>query len=411
MPARRAGVTRLARLGPVTTPSAPLRTFRRPLLRWLVAVVAVGALGALGGCAFGPPDQNGQGQQGSPPNLPTPSPSDSSDDGGASVQVIAKNLAVPWAIGFLPDGSALVTERDLKQIVQLKADSSGTLVTKPVQTIDAAVPGGEGGLLGLAVSPQYKTDKTVYIYYSTATDNRIAKLVLGGQPTPIVTGIPHGAKLDGGALAFGPDGDLYAGTGTAGSDPVAQNPQSLGGKILRMTTAGKPAPGNPKPGSLVYASGFRNVEGLAWDPKKQLYATDLGDTKADEINAIKPGANYGWPTEEGAGGNPAFTNPIVQLTPSQASCSGLAASNTILITACLVGKRVWLAQLDGKGGVLGSPEHTLDNQFGRLRAAITAPDGTIWVSTSNKDGRGQPTADDDRILRIVVSGGNNVDKS
>lgn len=403
----------------MTTHPAPFRTFRRPLVRWLVASVAAGvvAVGALGGCAFGPPDQNGQGQQGSPPNLPTPSDSPSSDDGGISVQVIAKNLAVPWAIGFLPDGSALVTERDLKQIVRLAPDSSGTLVTKPVLTIDAAVSGGEGGLLGLAVSPQYKTDKTVYVYYSTETDNRIAKVVLDGQggqdsqPTPIVTGIPHGAKLDGGALAFGPDGYLYAGTGTAGNDPSAQDARSLGGKVLRMTTDGKPAPGNPTPGSLVLASGLRNVQGLAWDAKKQLYATDMGDTKADEIDAITAGKNYGWPTVEGTGSNPSFVNPIVQLSPAQASCSGLAASGPILVTSCLVGKRVWFAQLDGKGGVLGSPEHSLDNQFGRLRAAILAPDGTIWASTSNKDGRGQPTADDDRILRIVVSGGDAVDKS
>jgi glucose/arabinose dehydrogenase len=390
-------------------PTAHLRTFRRPLVSWLVAVVAVGALGALGGCAFGQPDQGGQ--QGSPPNLPTPSASPSQDDGGASVQVIAKNLAVPWAIGFLPDGTALVTERDLKQIVKLAPDQSGTLVTTPVQTVDAAVPGGEGGLLGLAVSPNYKTDKTVYLYYSTNTDNRIAKLVLGGQPSPIVTGIPRGAKLDGGALAFGPDGDLYAGTGTAGNDPLAQDAQSLGGKILRMTTDGKPAPGNPTPGSLVYASGLRNVQGLAWDTKKQLYATDMGQDKADEIDAITAGKNYGWPTVEGTGGDPRFVNPVVQLPPSQASCSGLASSGAILVAGCLVGKRVWLAQLDGKGGVLGSPQHTLDNQFGRLRAVVTAPDGTLWVSTSNKDGRGQPTADDDRILRLVISGGNNVDKS
>jgi glucose/arabinose dehydrogenase len=178
-----------------------------------------------------------------------------------------------------------------------------------------------------------------------------------------------------------------------------------------MTTDGKPAPGNPAPGSLVYASGLRNVQGLAWDGKKQLYATDLGQDKADEIDAITAGKNYGWPTVEGTGTDPRFTNPIVQLTPSQASCSGLAVSGQVLVTSCLVGKRVWLAQLDGKGGVLGSPQHTLDNQFGRLRAAIAAPDGTLWASTSNKDGRGQPTADDDRILRIVISGGNNVDKS
>jgi glucose/arabinose dehydrogenase len=386
--------------------TASLRPLRRPRLRWLVAVVAVAALG---GCSFGQPD-NGS-QEGTPPNLPTPSASPSQDDGGATVQVLAKNLAVPWAIGFLPDGGALVTERDTRRIVKLAPDGTGQLVTTPVQTVDAAVAGGEGGLLGLAMSPNYKTDKTVYVYYSTDTDNRIAKLVLGGQPTPIVTGIPRAEKLDGGALAFGPDGFLYAGTGVAGVPAGAQNPQSLGGKILRMTTDGKPAPGNPTAGSLVYASGLRNVQGLSWDVKKQLYATDMGQDKADEIDAITAGKNYGWPAVEGTGAGAQYVNPILTLPPAQGSCSGLAASGAILVTGCLVGKRVWLTQLDGRGGVLGQPQHTLDNQFGRLRAVVAAPDGTLWVSTSNKDGRGTPTADDDRILRLVISGGNNVDKS
>ncbi|HEY3507427.1 MAG TPA: PQQ-dependent sugar dehydrogenase [Actinocatenispora sp.] len=363
------------------------------------------ALVASAGCAFGPPDES---SQGTPPKLPTPSTSPSSDDGGATVQVIAKNLAVPWGIAFLPDGSALVTQRDKRTIIKLGPDGG-----KPttVQTITQASAGGEGGLLGIAVSPKYKTDKTVFVYYSTSSDNRIARLTLGGTPKPIVTGIPHSQIHNGGALAFGPDGYLYAGTGDGSTTGNAQDKSSLGGKILRMTTAGKPAPGNPFDGSLVYSYGHRNVQGLAWDRSKRLYATEFGQDRYDEINLIKPGRNYGWPTVEGTGKDSRFTNPLATFKPADASCAGAGISGPILVIGCLRGKRVWLAQLDGKGGILGAPQHTLDNSYGRLRAVVAAPDGTLWVSTSNRDGRGTPIADDDRILRLVISGGNRVDKS
>lgn len=363
------------------------------------------ALAAGAGCAFGPPDDS---QQGTPPKLPTPSTSPSSDDGGATVQVIAKNLAVPWGIAFLPDGSALVTQRDKRTISRL-GPNGGT--AKTVQTITQASPGGEGGLLGIAVSPKYAKDKTVFVYYSTKTDNRIARLTLGGTPKPIVTGIPHSQVHNGGALAFGPDGYLYAGTGDGSTTGNAQDTSSLGGKILRMTTTGEPAPGNPFGDSLVYSYGHRNVQGLAWDRSKRLYATEFGQDRYDEINLIRPGRNYGWPKVEGTGKDSRYTNPLETFKPADASCAGAGVSGPILVTACLRGKRIWLAQLDGKGGILGAPQHTLDNSYGRLRAVAAAPDGTLWVSTSNRDGRGQPIADDDRILRLVISGGNRVDKS
>ncbi len=385
-----------------------LASSRSPLIRRrLLALGTAGLLTflAASGCAFGPPDES---QDGTPPNLPTPSTSSGSDDGGVSVQVVAKNLAVPWGIAFLPDGTPLVTQRDARTILKL-----GDAGAKPstVQTISQAKAGGEGGLLGIAVSPKYRTDKTIFIYYSTSQDNRIAKLTLGGTPKPIVTGIPHSSVHNGGALAFGPDGDLYAGTGDGTNTAAAQDKSSLGGKILRMTTNGKAAPGNPFGNSLVYSYGHRNVQGLAWDRQKRLYATEFGQNRFDEVNLIRPGRNYGWPKVEGTGKDSRYTNPLQTWKPSEASCSGAAISGNILVTSCLSGKRLWLLQLDGKGGVLGAPQHTLDGKFGRLRAAVAAPDGTLWASTSNKDGRGTPVADDDRILRIVVSGGNRVDKS
>lgn len=358
---------------------------------------------AAAGCAFGPPDDT----SGEPPALPaaskSPTPEPSSSE-GLGVQVLAKNLSVPWGIAFLPDRTALVTERDTHRILKVAPNGK----TTPVQTLAGVGGSGEGGLLGIAVSPKYATDQTVFVYYTTATDNRIASLKLGGQPTPIVTGIPAAGNHNGGRLAFGPDGFLYAATGDAGVTANAQNKASLGGKILRMTPAGKPAPGNPF-GSLVYSYGHRNVQGLAWDKQKRLYATEFGQSKLDELNLIESGKNYGWPTVEGTGNQPQFVNPLVTWPTSEASPSGLAIGGTVAVVGALAGKRLWLVKLNATSGKAeGKPEDALKDEYGRLRTVIDAPDGSLWVSTSNKDGRGSPKPEDDRILRVVPPGGGGV---
>jgi glucose/arabinose dehydrogenase len=264
--------------------------------------------------------------------------------------------------------------------------------------------------MGIAVSPGYRTDKTVFVYYTTDTDNRIAKLVLGGKPVPILTGIPAGQRThNGGRIAFGPDGYLYAGTGDANTPAEAQNPRSLAGKILRMTTAGRPAPGNPSPRSVVWSLGHRNVQGLAWDEKKRMYAAEFGQNRFDELNLITPGKNYGWPIVEGVGRNRRFVDPLVVWSTADASPSGVAISGGTAVVACLRGKRLYAVPLDpATGRPSARPEDVLTGRYGRLRTVVAAPDGSLWVTTSNKDGRGNPTSGDDRILRIVPPGGGGV---
>jgi glucose/arabinose dehydrogenase len=382
-----------------------LATRPSPVTRRLRAFALVGVV-ATAACSFGPPDPGGNAE---PPNLPTPTTSTGVNDGAPSAvaTVIAQGLAVPWGIAFLPDGSALVTERDTRRIMKV-GPASGTagLPVTTVQTITEAQPIGEGGLLGIAVSPDYATDGLVFVYYTAANDNRIARFKLGERPQPILTGIPRGGIHNGGRLAFGPDGYLYASTGEVGTRPLAQRLDTLAGKILRMTKDGDPAPGNPFPNApLVFSYGHRNVQGLAWDAQGRMFATEFGQNTWDEINRIEAGRNYGWPEVEGIGRDPDFVDPIQQWATSESSCSGAAITGEVLVAACLRGARVWLLRIAEDGTVAGPPVAAFVGQYGRLRAAQTAPDGSIWVSTSNRDGRGVVRDGDDKILRLVISGG------
>lgn len=386
-------------------PSYPGSRPRRAAL----ALCAVAVLAA-GGCAFGEPEPDPAGE---PPTFPTPSVSADPSGGGVDQEVaatvVAKGLRVPWGVAFLPDGGALVTERDTARILKVGPGSGPDgLTVETVQTLTEVAADGEGGLLGIAVSPRYDSDKTVFVYYSTAADNRIARLTLGGRPTPIVTGIPISGIHNGGRLAFGPDGHLYATTGDASQRGLSQDVKSLGGKILRMTPDGEPAPGNPFPDSLVWSLGHRNVQGIDWDDAGRLYATEFGQNQWDEINRIEPGRNYGWPEVEGQSGggtDQKFTEPLQVWSTAEASCSGMAVIDRIIAAACLRGQRLWLVELTGDGSVFGQPRALLTEEYGRLRTAVVAPDGSLWVSTSNHDGRRDPAPDDDRILRLVFSGG------
>jgi len=369
--------------------------------------VALGAVLALTtACSFGPPEPDVAGE---PPNLPTPSASAGPEGGGeaeAAATVLAKGLEVPWGLAFLPDGAALVTERDTARILRVgpETDDDGLKVTE-VQRLSEAEPGGDGGLLGIAVSPKYATDATVFVYYSTAKDNRVAKLKLKGKPQPILTGIPRSAAENGGQLAFGPDGMLYVTTGDGTSGTQAQNPKSLGGKILRITPAGKPAPGNPVKTSPVWSSGHRNVQGIAWDAAKKMYASESNQKKSGELNVIQKGKNYGWPKVDGTGADAKFTNPVVSWPVQDSSCAGVAVLETMVATACLQGQRLWMVEMTRNGTLLGQPRSVLTGEFGRLRALVAAPDGSFWVTTSNQEEGGEPAPDDDQIIRLVFSDG------
>lgn len=311
-------------------------------------------------------------------------------------RTLVSGLAVPWAIAFLPGGDALVTERDSARLLRVTPAGKMSVVGK----VPGVSPEGEGGLLGVAASPSYATDHWVYLCYSTASDNRIVRFANRGQGVngvqTLVTGIPRGPIHNGGRLAFGPDHMLYASTGETGRGELAQDKSSLGGKILRMTPTGKPAPGNPF-GNLVWTYGHRNVQGMAWDAQGRMYATEFGQDRLDEINRISKGNDYGWPAVEGFGKG--YTDPLLTWRTSEASPSGLAIAQGSLWAAALRGERLWQVPETASGGV-GKPIAHYVGTYGRLRAVVTAPDGSLWITTSNKDGRGSPKPGDDRILVV-----------
>jgi glucose/arabinose dehydrogenase len=318
--------------------------------------------------------------------------------------VIATNLEVPWGIAFLPNGDALFTERDSGRL--LRMDASGNI--EEVQTLPTR-GFGEGGSLGLAVSPDYREDGYVYAYYTTDQDNRVVRFRLGEEPEPILTGIPFNTYHDGGRIAIGPDGMLYIATGDAGDPSNSQDRNSLGGKILRLTPEGDVPKDNPFPDNPLYSYGHRNVEGLAWDAEGRLYASEFGLDRYDEVNLIEPGKNYGWPEVEGEGGEAlGYVDPITTWSTSEASPSGaeILKNGAIpqwegdLFVAALRGERLWRLELGPDGDVV-ERDQLLRDEIGRIRNVVQAPDGSLWVTTSNLDGRGTPAPQDDRILRLA----------
>jgi glucose/arabinose dehydrogenase len=317
-------------------------------------------------------------------------------------RLVAQGLAVPWGITFLPDGSALIAQRDKATVLLLTAHGK----IREVGHVEGVTPTSEGGLLGLAVSPSYATDRTVYAYLTTDDDNRVVTMPFDGErlgaATPILVGIPRGEIHDGGRIAFGPDRKLYITTGETGDSTLAQDRTSLGGKILRVNPDGSIPRDNPFPGSPVWSYGHRNVQGIAWDSKGRLWASEFGSDFWDELNLIKPGNNYGWPIGEGALDRPDLADPLLQWKTDDASPSGIAFLHGALWMAGLHGARLYEISVHADGTV-GDPRPHFAGDYGRLRTVVATPSGALWFTTSNRDGRasdGFPTPADDRVFEI-----------
>ncbi|MFE5944024.1 PQQ-dependent sugar dehydrogenase [Streptomyces sp. NPDC056480] len=314
---------------------------------------------------------------------------------------LTEGLRSPWGLAELPGGDLLVSSRDERTITRV---DGRTGAKTPLGEVPGVVPGGEGGLMGLAVR-----DGWVYAYLTAESDNRIVRMRYGGAegdrlgaPQPVLTGIPKGIVHNGGRIAFGPDRMLYAGTGETGRTGLAQDRESLGGKILRMTPEGRPAPGNPFPGSVVYSYGHRNVQGIAWDDEGRLWAAEFGQNTWDELNLVEPGKNYGWPEAEGRTGKAGFVDPVAQWPTSEASPSGIAYARGAIWMAGLRGERLWRVPLSGAERS-GDPQAFLSQEYGRLRTVLAGSGGRLWLVTSETDGRGTPGPGDDRILRLEVN--------
>jgi glucose/arabinose dehydrogenase len=323
-----------------------------------------------------------------------------------SVRTVATGLRVPWEIAFLPNRSALITERPGRVRI---LTATGRLVGRPAATIPVRT-GGEDGLLGLAVDPQFATNRFVYLYYTTGRGNVVARYRYSGGRLSfrrtIVRGIAAASLHDGGRIRFGPDGALYIATGDAERPSRSQSGGSLNGKLLRLGgAAARGAGGRP----AIFSRGHRNMQGFDWQPGTgRLYSDEHGARGNDEINLIRRGANYGWPLVQGGTRRTGFTAPLAlysTIAPSGATfvrTAGSAWTGDYLM-ACLRGEQIRRLRFDGTR-VLRN-EALLRGRFGRIRTVVEGPGGALYALTNNTDGRGSPRRGDDRVLRILPPGG------
>ena len=320
--------------------------------------------------------------------------------------VISSNWDVPWDICWNPQGTyALVTERDTFQVFKLMPNGTKTQVGTVPNTVTTD---GEGGLMGCASSPTWNgTSDTDWFFMHTSNDggttqNRVIKMTFNGTTLSnrvvVLGGIRSSRFHNGGRIKFGPDGFLYVATGDSQQSNLAQDVNSLNGKILRITKTGAAAPGNPF-GTRIYSYGHRNVQGLAWDSAGNLWESEFGDATADEVNLIQPGKNYGWPTCEGTCSVSGMTNPKWTNTPANCSCSGIAIVNDTIYMGALRGTRLWRLEITGTN--ITNSQAFFVGTFGRIRAVTKVPsDNAIWFGTSNSDNNGNGTADNIRLSLI-----------
>jgi len=374
------------------------------LHRALAALLAAVGV-ALAGCA------GGDERQAPPPAADTktaPAPEASEqprrNPGEPRLETVAENLEAPWEIGFLPDGRALITERP-GRVRLLRAD--GTLTARPVAEVAVAAV-GEGGLLGLAVDPRFARNGFVYLYRTTDSGNEIARYRLEGErleeEATILRGIEAGVIHDGGRIHFGPDGNLYASTGEAGDEGLAQDPDSLNGKVLRLSGfRGDRA--RPEIVSL----GHRNVQGFDWDRGGRLFATEFGPESDDEVNLIRKGRNYGWPEVQGTEGGDGFEPALVEYESVIAPSGGTFVSQPgsewtgSFVFGALVGEQIRRVVFDG--AIPTTDEALFEGELGRVRTVVEGPDGALYALTNNTDGRGSPSEGDDRVVRIIPPAG------
>jgi glucose/arabinose dehydrogenase len=336
-----------------------------------------------------------------------PPPGEPGEPGGPDAgteddpNVVATGLTLPWGLAVRPDGTALVGERKSGRILLVQPRRAPARELMRMPGLDAA---GDGGLLGLALSPTYRDDQLVYAFVTTRTDNRVVRFVVGKPVTPVLTGIPRGRTGNGGRIAFGADGMLYVGTGDAGRPALAASRSSLAGKVLRVTAFGRPAPGNPDPSSPVYSLGHGALAGLCLGGPGQVYVTEPASVAADELNRVEAGRDYGWPAGPGGKARTGSAGPDRTLPAASAGVGGCAVIERGLFVATLTGQRLYALPLDSSGRAGPGTDH-LAGAYGRLRTVVAGPDGALWLTTSNKDGRGKPTPQDDRVIRILPPAG------
>lgn len=338
------------------------------------------------------------------------------------VETFVSGLQVPWSMAFTSPDRLLVTERSGR----VRVIEKGVLQEKPLAVLDDVEAGGESGLMGLALAPDYERSRMLYLAYAYDTSDgprvRIARWRDDGsrlsERTVILEGIPAARNHAGCRLRFGPDGKLYVTTGDATDREIAQDLKSLGGKTLRLNPDGTVPADNPFPGSLIYSYGHRNAQGLDWNPRTGLqYQTEHGPSGfdgpggGDEVNLVVAGGNYGWPLVHHRETRQGLVGPLSEYTPALAPAGASFARGDLLTSfrgdfffATLRGERLMRLRFDPKDPKrVVETEELLREVYGRLRDVISGPDGALYLATSNRDGRGSPRPGDDRILRVVES--------
>jgi len=323
----------------------------------------------------------------------------------ATIEVVARRLETPWALAFAPDGRLFVTERPGR----IRLIAGGRLQRKPVAELKV-VERGESGLMGIALDPRFDDNGFLYVCYSADIGggrgvNRLSRLTFRDGAAAgeliLLDRLPAAEAHDGCRVKFGPDGRLYFSLGDAGVAELAQRLDSLAGKILRVNPDGSVPADNPFAGSPVYSFGHRNPQGLAWDRDGRMIAAEHGPTGRDEINLIRPGANYGWPRVRGKAGDARYVDPLIESGDDTWAPSGIAIRNDDLFVAGLRGQQLYRMTI-GRDLEVTRAASLLERTYGRLRDVVVGPEGALYITTSNRDGYTTDIDDDDdRILKVT----------